>query len=261
MNGPLSYPSRFLYTACLALLLSSCSKENSIESEDPADRGEVKIDFQHVVKNAPLNFSDEYLNDWGENYTVSTFKYYIHDIQLIGKDGNAVSLSSDYFLVDEDLPESKQLELSAPEGLYDAIAYTIGVDSARNVSGAQTGALDPTLGMFWTWNSGYVMAKLEGRSPFSSGLNQEFTYHVGGFKSPYITIKRVMLPAPDAQIFLVSKENPITINIQADVNAWFSYHTPVKIAENPAAHSPGELAKKLADNYEGMFSIRKIDIE
>jgi hypothetical protein len=45
------------------------------------------------------------------------------------------------------------------------IRFLLGVDSARNVSGIQTGALDPARGMFWTWNSGYVMAKIEGSSP------------------------------------------------------------------------------------------------
>ncbi|HRE51937.1 MAG TPA: hypothetical protein PK339_10970 [Flavitalea sp.] len=261
MKGLSSYFFYLPYGACLAFLLLSCNRENSIEWERPADRGELKIVFQHVVKDAPLSFGDEYLNDWGERYNVHSFKYYIHDIQLISAEGDAVSVSSDYFLVDEGLPASKQLELSAPEGLYNAIVYTIGVDSARNVSGAQTGALDPTLGMFWTWNTGYVMAKLEGHSPASPGVNQEFSYHVGGFKWPYITIKQVMLLPPDTQAFEVSKKKLSTLNIRADVNAWFSYHIPIRIAENPASHAPGELAKKLADNYEGMFSVSSIKTE
>ena len=37
----------------------------------------------------------------------------------------------------------------------------LGVDSLRNVTGVQTGALDPAMDMYWTWNTGYVMAKLE----------------------------------------------------------------------------------------------------
>jgi hypothetical protein len=35
-----------------------------------------------------------------------------------------------------------------------AIKFLLGVDSLKNVSGIQTGALDPAKGMFWTWNTG-----------------------------------------------------------------------------------------------------------
>ena len=52
-----------------------------------------------------------------------------------------------------------------PAGNYNSLSFLLGVDSMHNVSGAQTGALDPANDMFWTWNSGYVMAKMEGASP------------------------------------------------------------------------------------------------
>ena len=129
------------------------------------------------------------------------------------------------------------------------------MDSADNVSGAQAGALDPVNGMFWTWTTGYVMAKLEGTSPFVTGsATNEFSYHVGGFKEPYSAIKTITLPV---SVFM-KKDTSITISIDADINTWFSHASPLKLSETPACHAPGELARKIADNYEGMFYITAV---
>jgi hypothetical protein len=64
-----------------------------------------------------------------------------------------------YFLVDFSDTTTTTLKLTILPYLYNRLSFVIGVDSARNVSGAQTGALDPANGMFWTWNTGYIMAK------------------------------------------------------------------------------------------------------
>ena len=241
------------------LILTGCFKEFSSESGVVPTNGNVTLSFSNVVKDRVLNFTDQYTNAWGENYTVTTFKYYIHDISLVSNEGRSVPLSSDYFLVDESKPETKLISLKSPSGEYSKVTFTLGVDSAKNVSGAQSGVLDPINGMFWTWSSGYVMAKLEGLSAAAaSSPNGNFTYHVGGFKQPAVAIKQITLNIPPATSFSVSKDADVTVNVNADVDTWFSRINPIKIAEHPACHSPGELAKQIADNYEGMFSITKI---
>jgi hypothetical protein len=237
----------------LCLLVAACKKENSAEG---AARGDLILYFNHVVNDQILNFGDDYTTDQGEPYTVSSFKYYIHDIKLLNDKNETVSLSADYFLVDEENSGSKRITLKVPENKYKSISWLLGVDSARNVSGAQTGALDPVNGMFWTWNSGYVMAKLEGHSPVSTLSGQIFTYHVGGYKTPHITFREITLPF--AQHMTVAKDTTITISIKADINTWFSRVHTISIASNPACHSPGQLANDIADNYEGMFSVREI---
>ena len=66
-----------------------------------------------------------------------------------------------------------------PEGSYTEMSYVLGVDSTRNVSGAQAGALSTANGMFWSWSTGYIMLKAEGTSP-NSGTGS-FSFHLGGF--------------------------------------------------------------------------------
>jgi hypothetical protein len=68
----------------------------------------------------------------------------------------------------------------------------LGVDSATNVSGAFGGDLDPTNGMYWTWQSGYINVKVEGRSPAAPG--GVFELHLGGYAAPHATAQWVELP-------------------------------------------------------------------
>jgi hypothetical protein len=58
---------------------------------------------------------------------------------------------------------------------------------------------------------------------------------------------------------ILAKDTAITITLNADINTWFSRIHPILISNNAACHSPGKLANDLADNYEGMFSIKSVE--
>jgi hypothetical protein len=240
----------------LIYILYGCQKEQSFQDEKSPETGVITLSFEHSVRNDQLIFGQNYTNDLGEDYTVDRFKYYVHGIKFINKRNEVIDLSSDYFLVDHEDSASRNIKLTAPADTFSSIVYTLGVDSARNVSGAQTGALDPAHGMFWTWASGYVMAKLEGHSPVSTLSGQAFTLHIGGYKSPFITIRQIQLPIQEN--IVVARDTSITIKVNADINTWFSRVHPISIAANPICHSPGQLANDIADNYEDMFSIKDI---
>jgi hypothetical protein len=128
----------------------------------------------------------------------------------------------------------------------------LGVDSIRNVSGIQTGALDPLHGMFWTWNSGYIMAKLEGVSESANTAGHSFTFHVGGFRTGMNTTRMIDLK------LMPASENVHEIQINTDINQWFKSRTELKIAETPVCHTPGTLAMRIADNFSTMFSINSV---
>jgi hypothetical protein len=66
-------------------------------------------------------------------------------------------------LIDFDENDSNALCLEIPDDIeFDAIQFNLGLDSLTNVSGALGGDLDPTKGMYWTWQNGYVNFKLQG---------------------------------------------------------------------------------------------------
>lgn len=251
-----------LIIACIVIL--SCQRELHFDTV-PDKPYNVILNFKAVVDydTNTLEFGKAYTNHFHESYTVSAFKFYVHGVQFINTDSGRVfeANKGDYFLVDCSDSLTAQVKVAALPFKYNRIAFTIGVDSARNVSGAQTGALDPTLGMFWTWNTGYIMAKLEGTSPASTAPGQMFKYHIGGFKQNESALRKVTLLMPYAEILELKGGKTAEITITADVNAWFYNPHDVKIGVNPAIMTPGTLAVQVAENYSKMFTITAIKNE
>ncbi len=246
---------------CMGLLLTgiiSCQKELHFDAVPEKDHNLV-LHFKPVVQfdSTELEFGASYTNFFGQSFTVQTFKFYINSIQLINTDsGKVFEISDDkYFLVDCADSAQSRIQIAVLPFKYNRIAFTLGVDSARNVSGAQTGALDPALGMFWTWNSGYVMAKLEGTSPASTAPGNRFEYHIGGFKEPDNVIKEVTLLFPFAQNVDLQPGKTTELTIAADVYDWFYNPHDIRLNVVSFIHSPGPLAKQVSENYSKMFTV------
>ena len=143
-------------------------------------------------------------------------------------------------------------------GSFNQLSFIIGVDSLHNVSGAQTGALDPINGMFWTWNTGYIFAKFEGKSPFSTALNQSVVYHIGGFRQGENAIRKVTLDFPGDQVLAFGNGKKTEIVIDVNLDQWFDGVNQVSIASTPVWMTPGGESLRIADNYATMFSIHEL---
>ena len=243
------------FIIAIQFIFSSCQRETDLILKVKAD---VVLNFSHQVAGQPLIYGNTYTNPFGEDFTVTKFKYYISKIRLENiSAGSHSSEDENYFLVDESQASSKKISFKTETGNYNAVSFLLGVDSVRNVSGAQTGALDPANDMFWTWNSGYIMAKLEGQSSFSTLINNEIEYHIGGFKGAENVVKRIVLPF--SQGIEIKNDRATSILISADLNKWFRNTHDLPIAINPACVMPGNLATQYAENYLGMFQITQIE--
>ena len=236
----------------------SCQKELHFDKLPEKDHNLV-LQFKPVVQydSNDLVFGQSYTNFFNQAFTVNTFKFYIHGIELINTDSNKIfQISNDnYFLVDLSDSATARVQIAVLPYTYNRIAFTIGVDSARNVSGAQTGALDPANGMFWTWSSGYIMAKLEGTSPASTAPGQVFEYHIGGFQEPDNVIKKVTLLFPFASNVELAPGKTTEMKIAADAYDWFYNPHDIRFNINPVITTPGPLAKQVAENYSKMFTV------
>ncbi len=223
----------------------------------PAEKNNTVHHFTFTFKNkvgkADLQLSTQYKNPFGEDMIINKFKYYVSHIYLVTDKGKVIKVSSDTYLIDAADSTTATIQFSANVDKVMSIQFLLGVDSIHNVSGVQTDALDPMNGMFWTWNSGYVMAKIEGTSTFAKVPGNLFTQDVGGFKTGENTARKIKLATGDWQ---VAEQDVVTI--EADINKWFQSKNSITIADNPVCHSPGELAVKLADNYATMFKIASI---
>lgn len=210
----------------------------------------VEIRFENYANGKPVVLNTGmYKNVFGEEYSVSKLKYYISNIHLVTDSTD--DLNPNVFLVNAADDASVQFRIPKPSNQVKGISFLIGVDSALNCSGAQSGALDPLNDMFWTWNSGYVMFKLEGKSVSSKADNNRIEQHIGGYKGEYKTMRQVYIPLD------YHYGSPLKlIIIKTDLDKFWKGITGNRIAENPVNTVPGEKAKLTADNFPGMFSLQ-----
>lgn len=237
-----------LITLSFVLLITSCQKD----PEFGINNSKVTISFTNKIGTDSLQLNTPYSNTFGEPFTVTKFKYYISNLKLKQAGGAEISFPDNYYLIDVSDPSTLKFTVDVPEGNYNGISFLIGVDSTRNVSGAQTGALDPINDMFWTWTTGYIMLKVEGISPVSTLPGQMIEYHIGGFKVPNSVLRNKQFTFGDTP---VSESGGISIQIISDLTKLFDAIHDLPIVDNPAVNSPGSLASQYADNYSNMFSL------
>ncbi len=222
-----------------------------------AAKSTVKIIFVNKINNSRIVLNDSmYTNPFKEKYTVSKLRYYISNV-FFKNASDTFPENNSYHLIDQSKDESQSFSFNVPEGRYNSLHFLLGVDSLHNVSGAQTDALDAANDMFWTWNSGYVMAKMEGNSPASTVMNNKYEFHIGGFSGQYNVLKEVVFNFPPAtEVFKAHKT--YTFVIDADINAWWQNQHDIKIADHPVITTPGINAKNISDNYANMFHLEKV---
>ena len=238
-------------TASLLFSISSCKQKDG----DTTPNGKTKLEFFNVVGSSNLNMNLQwYQNENGDSFKVTTFNYYISNITLHGAGNNDYSEAESYHLVQQMTPASTSFDmLNVPYGKYSSITFMIGVDSARNTAGAQTGALDTSNGMFWSWNTGYIMLKFEGNSPQAPTADGMLMMHAGGFSGNNSVLKTITLTFDNP---IEVKENGVPhIHLQADVLALFKSPNKINFATTNTIHMPGADAKKFADNYANMFTV------
>jgi hypothetical protein len=207
----------------------------------------IVVHFENLANGGEIVLNDSvYENNFGEKYTVSKLKYYVSNICLLTK--GALEVDKTIYLIDA----AKENTIIKKDGRkIVGISFLLGVDSALNCSGTQSGALDPLNDMFWTWNNGYVVFKLEGESASSSADNNRIEQHIGGYKGEYKTIRKISLPIDERYLL---KNNTIIIQMNLD-----EYWKGIKIAESPVIATSGALAKKAADNFVKMFSVKGVE--
>ena len=240
--------------ALLIVIFTGCNKEKSSTKESNL----ITVSFRLNANGKPLNHSVNYINASGESYSVSAFKFYTGNFSLVNSNSLQRTSTDLYSLVNMDDPSSQTLEIPLQSGLYDQLTFIVGVDSMHNVSGAQTGALDPINGMFWTWNSGYIFAKLEGKSSFSTSLEHSVVYHIGGFRKGENAIRKVTLDFPGNQILALGGEKKTEIIIDVNLDHWFDGTNRISISATPVWMTPGGESIRIADNFSTMFSIEEL---
>lgn len=252
-NIIMKFNAILIASLCATTLFTSCKKDDETGTTPTPvapeiTYGEMELEFEHTFGTANFAFNTAFTTDQGEEVNFSTLKYYVSNITLHHIDGSSWKQPESYYLVDLSTPSTAMLHLhDVPTGDYSGITFTLGVDSTRNVSGAQEGALSVANNMFWSWNSGYIFAKFEGTSPQSS--TGGFSYHCGGFQGENKALQEITFDFTPATLRIRQESAPV-VHLMADIKNIFDQPgNQVSTAALGSMHMPGPNAKKIMSNF------------
>lgn len=189
-----------------------------------------------------LERNKKYVSASKDTLELDVLRFYISNIKLQFSDVSALSEPNSYHLIDIENPNSLRIPIAKnSEKTISKVTFSVGIDSLASVSGAMSGDLDPTKGMYWAWQSGFINMKIEGKSSSCKTRKNAFQFHIGGYMKPYYAIRTIEL-------------KPINSNLEIniDVAELFKYS---KLSENNSIMIPGTKAMELADKAVEMFSI------
>ena len=198
----------------------------------------LPISFIPIFQEAELVLDE---ND--EKLSIETLKFYISNVELYKGKKRGYKVPESYYLIDASNANSMTIKLDIPaKQKLTHLKFNLGVDSLTNVSGAFGGDLDPTNGMYWTWQSGYINFKLEGVAAACPARHNRFQYHIGGYQYPHNTLKEVKMKIVDRE------EIRIELNLDEVFNT-------VNVAEHYEIMNPNEKAVEFAQLLPSLFSI------
>jgi len=175
------------YLAAVVFLCLQCAVLNS------QNKNEIKVVFQPFFGSYPLILDSTYVFENGQ-IEFSTLKFYISNVQFLKNEKIVFKESNSFHLFDASDIKSQSFTFTIPKGLlFTDLNFNFGIDSLTNISGAMGGDLDPTKGMYWTWQSGYVNFKIEGTSSLFHNKRKEFQYHLGGYLFPFSALQKISL--------------------------------------------------------------------
>lgn len=190
-------------------------------------------------ENEPLELNKKYISTT-DTLQINLFKFYISGVEITYNDGFHYKDKIKYHLIDLENP--KAFNISKNENkIISKVKFYIGVDSTASVSGVLEGDLDPIKAMYWAWQSGYINMKIEGKSSSCKTRNNEFQFHIGGYKNPNYCLREIIL-----------NPNKETITITVTLSTLFKN---INLAENNSIMIPGKSAMKFSDQIITMFMI------
>jgi hypothetical protein len=252
------------------LVLNSCVKKNEVPK--PTENGLLDVELGAIVGNRALVLNDSiYVNEVGNKFKVSMFKYYVSNIHLINQEGKKFLIPNSYCFFNQELGgggHSHRLEHgniahldSVPVGTFDSIQVMIGIDVLRNHAVGNTGVLDPSNGMYWNWNTGYIFVRFEGQylkdtvvAGKDSILSKNLVYHIG-FNS---NARIVKLKLPNKLV--IKSGSKSKLELEADLLELFKNPNLINFDEpgNRNSMAFSALQAKVADNYAKMLKVKDV---
>lgn len=203
-----------------------------------------KLVFHPILFNQTLKPGVYYKLNTKDSIQITSFKFYISQLELINESKTVWKEKTSYHLIDAF--DEKTLTLSIPSNIhFTKLKFQLGIDSIINVSGAMGGDLDPTKGMYWTWQSGYINLKLEGNSNLCKTRHNEFQFHLGGYQHPFNCLQTIYVS--------VKSKNNLILNIDLEKllkNTQLSQHNHIMSPSKEAVNLSEKVIESFSVSYE-----------
>ncbi len=204
----------------------------------------VHVNWQSEWYDQPFELHTPYKTSDNFQIEFDQLKMYVSEFRLLDNDKIVWAENSSFHLLDFGDPSTTNWTWSIPTNIdYNKIQFTFGIDSLTQVSGVQGGPLDPTTGMYWTWQTGYINFKLEGKSDQCPSRLNQFQLHIGGYAFPHNTSRLITHAVNDKQ-----KLNFI-IPCNKLIDAW-------DLTTEHHIMSPGESADRCAEILYNIITTR-----
>lgn len=209
-----------------------------------AQQSNETIQFKLSFNHNSISVGNKYFNHTtSDSISFDVIRFYISNIQFFQEEAFAFSLEKKHHLIDLGNPESLIINFDKnTKQNYNLIKFDLGIDSLTNVSGAFGGDLDPTNGMYWTWQSGYINFKLEGVTPSCPARKNFFQFHLGGYQAPFSMVQSI-------ELVILDKKNII---IQLPIEQLLE---KIDLKETYEIMSPNQSSVNMAKLIASLFSI------
>jgi hypothetical protein len=213
----------------------------SIKSLSQNSEDTLKINFAFFFSHEKLELGKKFISKSNDSLEITSLKFYVSNINLEFADDTKQTYDGNFLMDIENKSNSITIKLKNEENnkKINKVTFYIGIDSLTNVSGALEGDLDPTKGMYWAWQSGYINFKMEGKSKNCLTPKNKFQFHIGGYLAPFESIRKVSLYPSKKEVF-----------VKVDVSKLFS---EIKLSETNSVMIPGKKAVFMANLVTKMF--------
>lgn len=208
-----------------ATLFACRTKDRVNVTPTSAAYGKLNIHIDNKVGGAHIDYGTmAYHNVAGNNYSINLFKYLVSNFTLVKADNTTTNYGR-YKLIDGSDSTNWGLSIdSVKNGTYTAIRFYLGVDSAHNHTILYDGDLNPSNGMTWDWNTGYIFFKHEGQYRNGSETSKALVYHYG------LDANLVTVDIPISSLTLDG--NTKTLNLQFDLNSLYNSPNSIDFTNN-----------------------------
>ena len=210
--------------------------------------GQIEKDSLFVNINAkwnenPFKLNTSYVSKNNDTLNITQLKFYVSDFQILFEDKTTYTDKTSH-LIDFEKPNSTIFPIyKSNKKKIISMNFSIGVDSLASVSGALSGDLDPSNGMYWAWQSGYINIKIEGTSSSCKTRKNTFNFHIGGYLQPYYALRKIKIPINKPQ-------NQINLTLALE-----KFFSEINLKETNSVMIPGNKALELANISSKMFHV------